>query len=98
MDYFSHHAKRIVHVLTYEKEIIADLIKKEIIIKNGNGKKKESFNFERDYSYEQQLDYFLEGIRNQSKFKSNLEEIKDLTIKLIKFKLKNPKLTYPDKI
>lgn len=97
LDYFSHYPKRKIHVLTSDEEIIADLIKNELIIKNNNKSKKEFFNFERDYTYKQQLNYFLEGIRNQSKFKSNLEEIKDLTIKLITFKIENPKLTYQDK-
>ena len=89
LDYFSYNMQRFIRVLTYNEEIIADLIKKELIIKTNNKIKKESFNFERDYTYEQQLNYFLENVKNHSNNISNLEETKDLTIKLLKFKMTN---------
>ena len=93
LDYFSRFEKRIIHIFTHKKEIIADLIKKEIIIKNDDEIIKETFDFERDYTYEQQLKHFFKGITNRSNFDRNFKEVKDLTLKLIEFKMKNLKHT-----
>jgi len=90
LDYFSYKPQRFIKILTFEEEIIADLIRKEIIRFKDNDKKIESFKFERDFEYETQLYYFLNGVENQDININNLKQSKELLEKLLKFK-KNAK-------
>ncbi len=86
LDYFSHFKERKINIITNTKEIIADLINNNILIKDATGLKEEKFNFEIDYIYEQQLKAFMDGIENKSINISNLIEAKNLLELLLKFK------------
>ncbi len=89
LDYFSYKDERKVKIMTINEEIIADLIKKEILIIDGKSIKKENFNFERNDTFENQLEYFFDGIENESKDISNLKDAKELLEKLLNFKIRN---------
>lgn len=89
LNYFGHKDERLVKIFTPSEEIIADLINKEIIIINEQGKKIETFSFELNYLYEQQQKYFLDGVETQSKEISNLKDAKELLVKLLDFKKNN---------
>lgn len=97
LDYFSYNIKRLIRLLTTDEEIIADMVKKEIIIKSNNEIKKENFNFERDDYFKYQLKYFLDAVENQSKSIDNLEDAKDLLVKLIEFKKNNAMIIHSNK-
>ncbi|MFX1268926.1 MAG: Gfo/Idh/MocA family protein, partial [Promethearchaeota archaeon] len=93
LDYFSPSDKRLIRILTFEEEIIADLIKKEIVINDYQNIKKKDFSFEIDDIFEEQLRYFLDGVKNESKEIANLEETKELLEKLLEFKNKSDMIT-----
>ncbi|MFX0025166.1 MAG: Gfo/Idh/MocA family protein [Candidatus Hermodarchaeota archaeon] len=93
LDYFSNIAKRLIRILTFKEEILADLINKEIIIKSNQGIKKEKFTFEINDIFEEQLKYFLNGVENQSKKIDNLNETKELLERILEFKNKNKMIT-----
>lgn len=98
LDFFSYNTERLIRILTPDEEIITDLLKNEIKIINNQGVKKESFNFEKDHVYEQQLKYFIEGVENQSHEISNLKDTIELLEKLLKFKKNNKMIMYSNKI
>jgi len=56
---------------------------------NSTETKKETFNFDRDNYFKEQLMFFLDGVENQSKNIDNLKDAKELLEKLIKFKENN---------
>jgi len=89
LDYFSNTDKRLIRILTFKEEILADLINKEITIYSDQGIKKKKFNFEINDIFEEQLKYFLDGVENQSKEIDNLKETKELLEKILGFKNKN---------
>jgi predicted dehydrogenase len=93
LDYFSNIDKRLIRILTFKGEILADLINKEIIIDSNQGIKKKKFNFEINDIFEEQLKYFLDGVENQSKEIDNLKETKELIEKILEFKNKNKMIT-----
>jgi len=93
LDYFSNIDKRLIRILTFKEEILADLINKEIIIDSNQGIKKKKFNFEINDIFEEQLKYFLDGVENQSKEIDNLKETKELLEKILEFKNKNKMIT-----
>ncbi|MFX1311139.1 MAG: Gfo/Idh/MocA family protein [Promethearchaeota archaeon] len=93
LDYFSNIDKRLIRILTFKGEILADLINKEIIIDFNQGIKKKKFNFEINDIFEEQLKYFLDGVENQSKEIDNLKETKELLEKILEFKNKNKMIT-----
>lgn len=94
LDYFSHKTERWIKIISNSEEIIADLVRKEIRIISESGVQKESFNFDRDYTYEHQLNYFFKGIENDSRDINNLKDAKELLEKLLEFKQKNKKFTF----
>lgn len=89
LDYFSYFPERHVKIICPNTEIKADLIKNEIKIFYRTEKRCEKFDFNLNDVYHSQMNYFLEGIENQSKKINNLEEVKELTEKLIEFKENN---------
>ncbi|MFW9947293.1 MAG: Gfo/Idh/MocA family protein [Candidatus Odinarchaeota archaeon] len=93
LDYFSNIDKRLIRILTFKEEILADLINKEIIIGSSQGIKKKKFNFEINNIFEEQLKYFIDGVENQSKEIDNLKETKELLEKILEFKNKNKMIT-----
>jgi len=93
LDYFSNIDKRLIRILTFKEEILADLINKEIIIDSNQGIKKKKFNFEINDIFEEQLKYFLDGVEKQSKEIDNLNETKELLEKILEFKNKNKMIT-----
>ena len=89
LDYFSTSDKRLIRILSFKDEIIADLLKKEIILNNNRSIEKKKFSFNIDDIFEDQLKYFLDGVESQSKEIDNLKEAKELLEKLLEFKNKN---------
>ncbi len=89
LDYFSYINKRIINIITPEKEISADLIKNEISISQNQKIHTEVFHFERDDYFETQLKYFINGIDDKSMNISNLIESKEILEKIIEFKNSN---------
>lgn len=89
LDYFSLDNQRTINIFTPKEEIVADLINNEIKIISEKKIKKETIQFEKEYMYQQQLKYFLEGVENKSKKISNLLNAKELLEKLLKFKKNN---------
>ena len=65
LDYFSRKTQRSIRILTYNEEIIGDLLHNQIfIIKDQQDIEKISFNFERDDYFEDQIKYFLDNVEN----------------------------------
>ena len=93
LDCFSYLNKRIINIITPEKEISADLIKNEIIISQNQKVNKETFHFERDDYFKTQIKYFINGIEDKSKNISNLNESKHVLEKIINFKKNNKMIT-----
>lgn len=89
LDYFSFKDKRIIRILTFDDEIIADLIKKKIFIVRNEESSQETFEFERDDYFREQLEYFFNGVENNSKEINNFVEAKELLEKIFKFKRKD---------
>ncbi|MFX1363483.1 MAG: Gfo/Idh/MocA family protein [Promethearchaeota archaeon] len=88
LDYFGFKAQRFVRLLTPQREILADMIKKEISFISEQKVRKETFHFERNDYFEEQLALFLEGIEKQSKEIINVEDARGLLEKILKFKRK----------
>jgi len=93
LDYFSRSNERIIKIFTPSEEIITDLLNNNIRIINDKDEYIETFEFEIDSVYEQQLQYYLDGVENNSNEISNLKEAKELLETLLKFKNQNKILT-----
>ena len=62
LDYYRINPKRLIEVIFNEVVVTADLIKNEIIIENETNKELLTFDVDRNYTYEKQIEYFFDCI------------------------------------
>ena len=74
LDYYRINPKRFIEVTFNEVVVIADLIKNEIIIEDDVKKELLTFDFDRNYTYEKQIEYFFHCIEKRQSTFNDIEE------------------------
>lgn len=83
LNYYRRNPERKIYINFEKGSIIADLVKNELIIENVNGITTKKYEVDRNYTYEKQMEHFLEAILN----KSNTENDVNTGLKTLKYVL-----------
>lgn len=74
LDYYRINPKRLIEVTFNEVVVIADLIKNEISIENESNKELLTFECDRNYTYEKQIEYFFDCIKKRKYTFNDIKE------------------------